>query len=99
MDGLSLLLITFTAIISIVFPIGLIVYFKKKHNASLLYFLVGVTVFTIVQIVIRIPLIEWLSDQFWFSRYIGNNKVATAYKGKSLFDCDKFTKLESLPIK
>jgi len=77
LSELSLLSIIFTTIISIVLPIGLIVYFVRKYSASLVYFTVGIMVFIIAQIFIRIPLIEWLSDQFWFSGHIGSNKIAT----------------------
>jgi len=75
LSTLSLLLIIVTAIISIVFPIGFIVHVKKKYGASLVYFWAGIIVFTIVQIVIRIPLIQWMSGQLWFSVHIGSNKV------------------------
>lgn len=75
MGLLSLLSIIFTAIITTILPLGLIIYMKRKYNVSILYFLVGVMVFTIFQIVLRIPLLQWLSGQFWFNIHIMSNKV------------------------
>lgn len=75
MDLLSFLSIIFTSFISILFPIGLIIYFKRKYNSSLLYFVMGIIVFALFQMLIRIPLLSWLSGQFWFNIHIMNNKI------------------------
>ncbi len=74
MGGLSLFFIALTALISIGFPIVMIIYFKRNYNASLLYLVVGALVFTIFQLLIRIPLLNWLGGQFWFYTYIVQNE-------------------------
>lgn len=75
MDVLSLLFIVLTAAISVGFPIVMIVYFKRNYNASLFYLVTGALVFTIFQLLVRIPLLNWLGGQFWFYTYIVQNKV------------------------
>lgn len=74
MSGLSLFFIILTAVISIGFPIAMITYFKRNYNASLFYLVTGACVFTIFQLLIRIPLLNWLGGQFWFYTYIVQNK-------------------------
>lgn len=74
MGGLSLLFIVLTMLISIGFPIVMIVYFKRNYNSSLFYLVVGALVFTIFQLLIRIPLLNWLGGQFWFYTYIVQNE-------------------------
>ncbi|MPW24909.1 YhfC family intramembrane metalloprotease [Alkalibaculum sp. M08DMB] len=75
MNMLSILFITLTAIISVVLPIGLMIYFKRKYNASILYFIVGIIVFSLFQIFTRIPMLHWLSGQFWFTVNILSNNI------------------------
>lgn len=70
----SIISIIITCCISIILPIVLIIYFKRKYNASLLYFFVGIIIFTVFQLIIRIPMLEKISGQFWFTAYIASNK-------------------------
>lgn len=70
---LSILGIVLTCLLSIVFPIGFIIHMKKRYNASLLYFIMGVIVFSVFQLLLRIPMIQFLSVQTWFVVNISSN--------------------------
>ncbi len=56
-----------TLLLSVGLPIGLVVYFYRRYRFSLKALLVGVGVFVVFQIVLRLPLLSFLATQSWFS--------------------------------
>ncbi|HQE10992.1 MAG TPA: YhfC family glutamic-type intramembrane protease [Bacillota bacterium] len=62
----------FTLLLSLFLPVGLAIYFYRKYRFSLKAFFVGAAVFFLSQIVIRTPLLLFLSSRTWFSDLSGN---------------------------
>ncbi|MFZ7133651.1 MAG: YhfC family intramembrane metalloprotease [Eubacteriales bacterium] len=71
---LSILAIIFTCILTILFPTVLFIYFRKHYKASFNYFFMGIAIFSIFQLIIRIPLLQMVSGKLWFTVYISSNK-------------------------
>ncbi len=53
-------------VFSVFLPVILIIYLYRKYRISLLAVLVGAMTFFITQIVLRIPLIQYITAQEWF---------------------------------
>lgn len=68
----SLAAMFFTLLLSLFLPVGLAIYYYRKYRFSLKAFFVGAAVFFLFQIVIRTPLLVFLSSQAWFSELSGN---------------------------
>ena len=68
----SLAAMFFTLLLSFFLPIGLVIYFYRKYRFSLKALLVGAAVFFLGQIVIRIPLLIYLSSLDWFNELSGS---------------------------
>ena len=68
----SLAAMFFTLLLSLFLPVGLVIYYYRKYRFSLKAFFVGAAVFFLFQIVIRTPLLVFLSSQAWFSELSGN---------------------------
>lgn len=65
----SIIFMVFSLVISILFPVGLVIYFYKKTRISMSFVIAGALVFFITQIVIRIPALSFLSTQSWFKSF------------------------------
>jgi len=65
-SGLTLSGIVFTMLICFALPIGLAVYIYRNENVAPVSFLVGAGVFFVSQMVLRIPLINMMSNTEWF---------------------------------
>lgn len=66
MTAASLASMFFSLLASFFLPIGLAVYFYRKYRFTLKALFVGAAVFTLTQLLIRIPLLAYLSGQPWF---------------------------------
>jgi uncharacterized membrane protein YhfC len=64
--------IIFTLNVCFLVPIGLAVYFYKKHKIYLPAILVGALAFAVTQPLSRIPLLQLLSAQDWYSQMAQN---------------------------
>ncbi|MGI6708076.1 MAG: YhfC family glutamic-type intramembrane protease [Dethiobacteria bacterium] len=66
----SLAAMFFTLLLSLFLPVGLAIYYYRKYRFSLKAFFVGAAVFFLSQIVIRTPLLVFLSSQDLVQRVI-----------------------------
>ncbi|MDO9533848.1 MAG: YhfC family glutamic-type intramembrane protease [Bacillota bacterium] len=71
-SSVSLIAMVFTLIISFGLPIGLAFYFYRKEGISLVAVLVGALVFVVSQVLLRIPLLNYLSTMAWYQQLAGN---------------------------
>lgn len=62
-SGIKILFMVISAIICFGLPIGLTIYFYKKEKISLFAVFCGALMFTISQIVLRIPILQYLNKQ------------------------------------
>ena len=69
---LSLVFMICSALLIFVFPVGAAVYLYKKERISLKAIGIGALIFIVFQIVIRIPLLAFFSDQPWFQELMQN---------------------------
>lgn len=53
-------------------PIGLVIYFYKKERIALVAVAVGALVFLVTQILIRIPILSYLSTLQWYQQMAAN---------------------------
>ena len=65
---LSIVFMFFSCIVSFLLPLGLTVYFYKKRQIHLRAVLIGALVFFVFQILLRIPIISFISTLSWYSR-------------------------------
>ncbi|NLA27054.1 MAG: YhfC family intramembrane metalloprotease [Firmicutes bacterium] len=65
-SAVSLAAMFFSLFASLILPIGLAIYFYRKYHFSLKAFFAGAAVFIITQLLIRIPLLAYLSSYSWF---------------------------------
>lgn len=68
----SLAAMFFTLLLSLFLPVGLVFYYYRKYRFSLKAFFVGAVVFFLFQVVLRTPLLFFLSSQPWFSDLLAN---------------------------
>lgn len=66
-----------TLILSIGLPIGLVIYYYWKDEISLKAVFIGALMFFIFQILIRIPLLEYLQTQTWYQLFAIRNLILT----------------------
>ncbi len=64
----SLVAMFFSLCASLFLPVGLLIYFYRRYRFSLKAFFVGAGVFILFQLLLRLPLLNYLSAQPWFSR-------------------------------
>jgi|AGTN01.2.fsa_nt_gi Predicted membrane protein len=67
--ALSLVFIALSALICLFGPTALAVIMIKKRGAKLRAFLLGAVVFAVFQLLIRIPLLNWLGNTAWFTLF------------------------------
>jgi uncharacterized membrane protein YhfC len=65
-NTLSIVFMIVSILICFLLPIGLTIYFYRKHKISLIVVLFGAIVFFVSQIAIRIPLLSILAKQQWY---------------------------------
>lgn len=65
-NTLSIIFLFLSAFICIILPAAFLVYLYKKEGISVKAALVGAAAFIISQIVLRIPLLKFLSSQMWY---------------------------------
>ncbi|SHF19275.1 YhfC family intramembrane metalloprotease [Alkalibacter saccharofermentans] len=65
-------------LLSVVFPIILLVYIKSKHKSGWAYILAGAMFFFVFQMMLRIPLISYLQGQVWFYINVASNRTLMA---------------------
>jgi uncharacterized membrane protein YhfC len=65
-------------LLSVVFPIMLLIFIKKRYKPGWSYILSGAVVFFLFQMVIRIPLISYLQGNVWFYVNIASSQVLMA---------------------
>lgn len=58
-------------LISVILPVLLVIVFYRRYNISLKAVLIGVLVFVISQVVLRIPLVNYLGRIGWFEKMPG----------------------------
>jgi len=71
-SGMSILFMGVSLFMAFAVPIGLTVYICKVKKASIVSVLVGALVFTVFQIVTRIPILNFLSKQDWYNNIMSN---------------------------
>lgn len=74
----SLAAMFLTLLASLFLPVGLAVYYYKKYRISLKALFTGAAVFILSQLVIRLPLLTYLSGQSWFRTLMENNLFFSA---------------------
>jgi uncharacterized membrane protein YhfC len=71
-SALSILLMAVTLGISFLFPIGLMIYYRKKEKIDIIAVLIGALIFFVSQLVLRIPMLNIMSSMGWL-KGISNN--------------------------
>lgn len=69
----------FSLVVSFALPIGLGVYFYKKHRIYLPAIVIGALAFAITQMFTRIPLLQWLSTQTWYVEITQNTLLLALF--------------------
>jgi uncharacterized membrane protein YhfC len=67
---LAIISMVFSLLVIFLFPIGLAVWLRVRHRASLLAVLVGAVIFLVFQLLTRIPLLNALSGTEWYMRMV-----------------------------
>lgn len=62
----SIAFLIISELISVFFPVGLVIFLYKRKKISMKAVLVGVLVFFVSQIVLRLPLLNSIKSQMWF---------------------------------
>jgi uncharacterized membrane protein YhfC len=68
----SMIAMVITLIICFGLPIGLVIYFYKKEGIALVAVAVGALVFLVSQVLIRIPILSYLSTLQWYQEMAAN---------------------------
>ena len=68
----SMIAMVITLIICFGLPIGLAIYFYKKEGIALVAVAVGALVFLVTQVLIRIPILTYLSTLQWYQQMAAN---------------------------
>ena len=58
---------SFTALVSLVLPVALAVFFCMTHRMNWRLILTGLSVFSVTQVFIRMPLLSLLSTTDWYA--------------------------------
>lgn len=76
-SGISIVFMFVTFILSVGFPVGLVIYFYRKWKISLFAVLTGALMFFLFQFVTRIPVLTIIQMQDWYKAFAGQNMVLT----------------------
>ncbi len=76
---LSILSMVFTLLICFLLPLGLAIYFFKKERIYIGAIFIGALIFTVSQLMTRIPLLQWLGSQEWFMQMSTNTLFLTLF--------------------
>lgn len=75
---LSILAMIVTFCISVFFPIGLAIYFRRKKGIAIKAVLVGALMFFLFQGILRIPALTYIQTQTtWYSSYVTEHTILT----------------------
>ena len=66
---LSLVFMAVSAVICLFAPTALAIIFVKWHGAKWRAFLIGAAVFTVFQLLTRLPLLSWMQTTAWFTLF------------------------------
>ncbi len=80
-NRLSIIFMVISLLIVFLFPIGLWIYFYKKERISAIAVLVGTLTFVISQILLRIPLLQFLQGQSWYAEIARNIWISALFLG------------------
>jgi len=69
----------FSLLVTFLLPIGLGVYFYKKHRIYLPAIAIGALAFAVTQVFTRIPLLQWLSTQAWYVQMTQNTLLIALF--------------------
>lgn len=71
-SSLSITFMIISLLIVFIFPIGLWIYFYKKEKISGVAILVGALTFIISQLLLRMPILQFLQGQSWYTSMSNN---------------------------
>lgn len=74
-SNLSIVFMFISLILSVGFPIGLVIYFYRKEKISIKAVFIGALMFFLFQGMIRVPIITVISFQPWYQSFASNNLV------------------------
>lgn len=74
----SIIYMFISLILSIFVPFGLIIFFKLKYKISLKSVLIGVLVFFVFQVLLRIPMITYLRQTSWYTINVASTPIILA---------------------
>lgn len=80
-NSLSIIFMVISVLICILMPVILVIYFYKRHKASLLAVLIGALVFVVSQLLIRIPLLSVLGKLQWYQDMSSNIYLIALFLG------------------
>lgn len=80
-SGLSIAFMAVSLSVCFLVPVALTIYFYRKYKISLIAVLIGALVFTISQLVIRIPLLSLFGKQQWYIDMSSNIYVIALFLG------------------
>lgn len=80
-SGLSIAFMAVSLLVCFLMPVALAVYFFRKYKISLIAVLIGALVFTISQLIIRIPLLSFFGKQQWYMDMSSNIYVIALFLG------------------
>jgi uncharacterized membrane protein YhfC len=69
-SNISILMMTFSGIITLVLPVALAIYLYKRFQISLRALLVGALVFFVFQMTLRLPFLSWLAQMEWYKNWV-----------------------------
>lgn len=72
---LSLIFMTISTVVCLFAPTALAIVFIKKRGAKWRAFLIGAAVFTVFQILTRVPLLSWMRTTAWFTLFMVTQPV------------------------
>lgn len=72
-SNLSLFFMILAAIMQLLFPIALALYFYRKERISIKVLFIGILSFTVTQILVRMPLLRMMETKAWFQGFASTN--------------------------
>lgn len=76
-NNLSIAFMVITFILSVGFPLGLVIYFYKKERISIKAVFIGALMFFLFQIILRIPALTFIQNQLWYQSFAVKNLALT----------------------
>lgn len=76
-SNLSIAFMFISLVLSIGFPVALVVYFYRKEKISIKAVLIGALMFFIFQGLIRVPIITFISYTPWYQSFVIENMILT----------------------